>query len=194
MKVVEQFELSARREPVAAAMTDVPQVAACIPGVENVVQNGDGSWSATMVSQMGPIKVRFAGLIEIDDSASPELIIARGNGRDQRTGSIVSVVMTSRLTEPVAGTTVVRLEAEVNLRGRLGQFGSGIVQAAASEVTKEFARCFQSRLTDEPPGIVTPPEHSRTGLGRLVLRGVWRWFKDRFITPVAHGYSNNREE
>lgn len=178
MKVAEQFEIAVQRDRVAAAMIDVPLVASCVPGVEGLRQGEDGSWSATMVAQLGPIKTRFAGSIQVDGSRSPDVVVARGGGRDERTNSQVRVVMTSELTEPSPRRTSVDVVADVTLRGKLGQFGAGIVQAAASELTKDFLHRFESALGDQPVDVRARTR--RASALALVLRTFRTWARSRF--------------
>ncbi|MPZ86406.1 MAG: hypothetical protein GEV28_40955 [Actinophytocola sp.] len=168
MKVVERFEIAVPRDRMASAMTDVPLVASCVPGVEGLRQGEDGSWSATMVAQLGPMKTRFAGSLQVDGSRSPDVVVARGGGRDERTNSRVRAVMISELTELSPGRTGVDVVADVNLRGKLGQFGSGIVQAAASELTKDFVRRSEGTRTRRASALA------------LVLRTFRTWARSRF--------------
>ncbi|HEY0506712.1 MAG TPA: SRPBCC domain-containing protein [Blastococcus sp.] len=148
MEIRDSFVLDAPREQVARLLVDVPVVAGCVPGVQDVERQEDGSWSAVMAAQLGPIKARFAGTVSVDDSEAPERLSARGQGSDRGTGSQVSVSMAATLTEQ-AGATVVDIVADVVIRGRLGQFGTGIIRATAQEMTKVFVASLSERLADD---------------------------------------------
>ena len=207
MEIRETFRLDAPRDQVAAVLVDVPVVAECVPGVQDVTQQDDGSWSAVLAAQLGPIKARFAGSIAVDDSDTPERLRAKGSGSDRGTGSQAQVAMEATLTEDDAGGTMVDIVADVVIRGRLGQFGTGIIRATAQEMTKVFVACLSERLEQQPvaasPAVAEPvttaaggPGARPTGDGgttaaaprltgaadvsvvRIVLRGLLAWARD----------------
>lgn len=205
MEIRETFHLDAPRDRVAAVLVDVPVVAECVPGVQDVTQQEDGAWSAVLAAQLGPIKARFAGSVAVDDSDAPERLRAKGSGNDRGTGSQAQVSMEATLTEDGDGGTTVDIVADVVIRGRLGQFGTGIIRATAQEMTKVFVECLGSRLAQQPVG--TPDAGTATaaagsadpaGAGpvartvpgprpaagpdvsivRIVLRGLLAWVRD----------------
>jgi uncharacterized protein len=166
MEIRETFRLDAPRDRVAAVLVDVPVVAECVPGVQDVTQQDDGSWSAVLAAQLGPIKARFAGSIAVDDSDAPERLRAKGSGSDRGTGSQAQVSMEATLTEDEAGGTTVDIVADVVIRGRLGQFGTGIIRATAQEMTKVFVECLGVRLAQQPVATLdTQPDTSPSAAG-----------------------------
>jgi carbon monoxide dehydrogenase subunit G len=203
MEIRETFRLDAPRDQVAAVLVDVPVVAECVPGVQDVTQQDDGSWSAVLAAQLGPIKARFAGSIAVDDSAAPEKLRAKGSGSDRGTGSQAQVSMEATLTEEAGGTTV-DIVADVVIRGRLGQFGTGIIRATAQEMTKVFVECLGVRLAQQPVATPDAPQAAAAGglaaapaptvaepapaprpaaapdvsIVRIVLRGLLAWARD----------------
>jgi carbon monoxide dehydrogenase subunit G len=185
-------------------LVDVPVVAECVPGVQDVTQQEDGAWSAVLAAQLGPIKARFAGSIAVDDSDAPERLRARGSGSDRGTGSQAQVSMEATLTEDDAGGTTVDIVADVVIRGRLGQFGTGIIRATAQEMTKVFVECLSGQLAQQPvvtpdaappatagapvaasastvaetvPGL-RPASGPDVSIVRIVLRGLFAWARD----------------
>ena len=203
MEIHETFRLDAPRDQVAAVLVDVPVVAECVPGVQDVTQQADGSWSAVLAAQLGPIKARFAGSIAVDDSDAPEKLRAKGSGSDRGTGSQAQVSMEATLTEDAGGTTVI-IVADVVIRGRLGQFGTGIIRATAQEMTKVFVACLSERLAHQPatapavaadtetrtddvvpesvvgaePAPALRPAAPDVSIARIVLRGLLAWARD----------------
>jgi carbon monoxide dehydrogenase subunit G len=166
MEIRESFVLDAPRVEVAHILVDVPVVAGCVPGVQDVERQEDGSWSAVLAAQLGPIKARFAGTVSVDESEAPERLSARGQGNDRGTGSQASVSMAATLTEQ-GGATAVDIVADVVIRGRLGQFGTGIIRATAQEMTKAFVACLSERLAQQQRGAAgvgtTAGERSASG-------------------------------
>lgn len=175
MRITEQFHIAAAPASVAEMLSDVVEVAGCVPGVEAVrpAEGGEpGAYDADLAVKVGPIKAKFSGSLTLDTSGSPDVIKAAGKGKDRATNSQVSVQMVANLLPSGEGTDVT-VEADVAIRGRLGQFGLGIIQGTASELTKSFAACLQSRLAG---GEDAAPQSSPAGpsMGRMVAQGVMK--------------------
>jgi carbon monoxide dehydrogenase subunit G len=150
MEIRESFRLEVPPAKAARILVDVPLVAGCVPGVQDVEQQEDGSWSAVLGAQLGPIRARFAGTMSIDDSEVPERLSARGQGRDRGTGSQASVFMVATLRPAENDGTQVEVVADVVIRGRLGQFGTGIISVTAREMTKAFVDCLRAQMAPRP--------------------------------------------
>lgn len=192
MEIRESFHLPAPPDDAARTLLDVETVAGCVPGVQDVSLTDDGTWVAVLASQLGPIRVRFAGTLAIDDSAAPNRISATGQGTDRGTGSKASVSMEASLAPDDTGETDVDVVANVVIRGKLGQFGTGIIQATATEMTKEFVSCLSRRITTETgiaepetdgdpggPPRAAPFRPTRTTPTQILRRALGSWFRTR---------------
>lgn len=172
----EVFEVAAGRDVVAALFSDVAAVSRCVPGIEELQRTGDDRYRATLSLRVGPIAARFSGNLHMDDSRSPERFSATGSGADARTGSQVEVVFTGDL-EPIApDRTRVRAHVDVALRGRLGQFGTGIIEATGRQLLDEFVRCVNATVTSAGSPVAATPAPS---LWRVLLRGAAAWLRQR---------------
>lgn len=186
MKITETFTLSGPRDQVFALLSDVRQVAGCVPGVDNLTQTSDGTWEAELAARLGPIKASFTGQVELIPTP-PDRLHATGSGRDRRTSSQVAVAFTAELVEDGPRTTRVDAIADVTIRGRLGQFGTGVIRATATELIRDFVACADQRLqagtapasTTGSTGHATttsPPTSDQDGwatarlVGRIALR------------------------
>jgi hypothetical protein len=119
-------------------------------------------------------------------------LTALAEGRDRSSGSLANVTFTANLEQTDAATQVHSI-ADVALRGRLAQFGTGVVSGAA-ELVRQFADRVDSSITltvaDEtgraastgPSGSCDPPAVDRrhqaaltgSGFRRVVLVGLLR--------------------
>jgi uncharacterized protein len=54
--------------------------------------------------------------------------------------------MTSRVTAHPAGGSEVRVEAEVDVAGKIVQFGRGMIEAVSKQLFKEFVTCVRATL------------------------------------------------
>lgn len=173
----------AGRDRVAAFLLDVERVSVCVPGVDEVVALGEGRYQATLRVQMGPIRSQFAGEVTVDDTEAPARLTAIGQGRDKATGSQAKVEFAASLSSTDGAETTVACVADVTIRGRLGQFGTGVITSTAKSLVREFADCA-ARTLQESPGAegavgsepVGPP--AAASLARVVRRGLWLYLQD----------------
>ena len=174
MIITESFVLQADRERVAALLTDIERVAACVPGVENVEMTEPNTYKAVLKTQIGPIKSSFAGSVEIDRSGAPARLAANAQGKDRSTQSMAKVGFSANLEEIGDGTTRVDAEADVSIRGRLGQFGTGVIQATATQMLNDFAACVNAGLTPaEDHGAAPSPPGRTLRPARVVALSLW---------------------
>ena len=154
MIIDQTFTVSAPHEKTAEFFFDIDRVSSCIPGVEGVRELEPGRYEATLTVRLGPIRAAFKGKIALDDGEAPKRLRASGEGRDRSTGSSAQVSFTADLSEDEPGVTTVRAVADVAIRGKLSQFGTGVMRAAAGEIVQEFAACANAQLAAPP----APPE------------------------------------
>jgi uncharacterized protein len=203
MIIEESFVVPAGREQVAAYLLDIERVSSCVPGVDSVTQTGEGRYDAVLRVQMGPIRSQFAGQVDVDSSAAPAHLTAVGQGRDQATGSHAQVSFAAELTEQPDGRTEVACRADVTIRGRLGQFGTGVITSTAKSLVREFAECASSTLgAPAPAGSEQALAAAKAPrMGRVVLRGLLLYvrnllarLRDRFRRDPDSRGARGREQ
>jgi carbon monoxide dehydrogenase subunit G len=160
--IIEQaFTINASLEDTARYFADAARVAACVPGVEDLVEVSPNSYKAVLVVRLGPIRATFQGSVEVDYSGAPARLTAAGEGRDRSTGSIAKVSGSADLVETSPGVTTVTAVADLALRGRMAHFGTGVIRAAAGEMVKEFAKLTNASFIE-----LTRSDHDTAGLRR----------------------------
>ena len=65
MKFHHEFTVPAGREQAWAFLMDVPGLASCIPGVENLRPAGPDLWDADVTAKIGPIAARFGCRVQV---------------------------------------------------------------------------------------------------------------------------------
>jgi uncharacterized protein len=176
MLIEETFSVDAPKAEVARFLLDVPRMGACVPGVEDLQRVDDDRYAATLLVRMGPIHARFKGDVTLDAGAAPDTIVATASGRDSTTGSVARVTFSADLVESEDGSTEIRSVSDVTIRGRLGQFGSGVVSSTAREMVKSFTQCAGQELTGVGPG--TLHGGSPRGAASVIGSGVLSWLRD----------------
>jgi carbon monoxide dehydrogenase subunit G len=162
-------------------ISDPRGVVSCIPGAELLEENEDGSFDGRVQVAFGPMRVSFAGTVQITldhDNRVGEIV---GTATDRQGATrLQAKAKFAVLPADNELETVVQLLCEIQLAGKLaGQIESG-ASAVTRRLTGEFMDCFSGRLGGEELLAVSGHE-SRSGL-RALLRRVLRWFsRDKLI-------------
>lgn len=209
MNIEQTFTVRASREATAAFFLDIDRVSACIPGVEGVEEVEPGNYRAVLAVRLGPIRAAFQGTMALDSSDAPHRLAATGEGRDRATGSVAKVSFTADLEEEQPGETTVNAVADIALRGRMAQFGTGVMRAAAGEMVEHFAQCANASLAATPQattaltGLPTGDVAAATAgpaaappapaIVRIVLRSVWKALREAMRDLVSRRRSSRSE-
>lgn len=143
--IADSFTIPAPPDQVWAFFLDVERMSQCVPGVEAVEAVDDKTYRGRLRVKVGPITARFAGTATLTQVDPPRRLAAAVEGDDKASASVVSAAFAATLT-PVEGGTEVAYHVDVNLRGRLAQFGGPVIGATAKKLTAEFARNVSARL------------------------------------------------
>lgn len=180
-QIVQDFTVGQPPEVVWAFFQDVPEVAACMPGVELAEALDDKSYKGKMKIKLGPINAKFEGqaVIEnLDEDGLTGTISAKG--ADRQGGSRASAKVNYSLTGSGTGTKV-DIVADITLQGAMAQFGrTGLINEVSAQLTQEFANCIEGKL-----GAATPEAAAAVTAGEvkgfsLFLKGLWSWLKGLF--------------
>lgn len=148
--IEEEFQVEAPWEDVWAYVSDPPRVVPCLPGAELTEVVDEQTYEGKVRIQVGPVVAQYQGTVMIEniDAASGTLtLMARGTqvGAAGRAEARV----TSTLQSLGDMTTGVKVSAEVDVTGRLAQFGGGMIQNVAKEIFREFVGCAREQISAE---------------------------------------------
>jgi len=119
------------------ALLDPQQLQSCIPGCDALAQVRPDAFEATVKVGLGPLSVRFKSDVLLRDLQPPEALSLVFGGQ---AGALGSGRGTARVRlEPLHdGQTRLHWRVQVQLGGRLAQFGTRLVEATARELAGEF--------------------------------------------------------
>lgn len=119
-------------------LLDVPAVAPCFPGASLSTATGH-DYVGTILVRVGPIAIEYAGTARITqfDEVSRTINIS-ASGRAKRGAGLATAEVVITLSDD-AGTTVMRVDTDLHVTGRLAQYGSGVIQQIATSQLREFA-------------------------------------------------------
>ncbi|WP_406118669.1 SRPBCC family protein [Streptomyces sp. NBC_00989] len=163
MKIDNEFSVGVPVERAWQALTDLEALAPCMPGAELTGVDGDVHRGKVRV-KVGPMVSQFAGtarFLERDESAHHAVISAAG--KDMRGGGNASATVDARLRGEGTGT-VVTVSTDLNISGRLAQFGSGMIKEISEKLFAQFVANVETQLLatreaeTQPEAVPTEPE------------------------------------
>ena len=139
--------VDAPSEAVADFLADIPKVAACVPGVEDVTALGGDEYEGRLRVRLGPVGFSLTGQAEVQSDADGTLR-ARGGGRDRRIGAGVDATIEARVEPLGPGDSEVRVTADVQFSGRLAELGQPLIRRKADAMVRDFARNMRAAFSD----------------------------------------------
>lgn len=139
MEFSNEFVVPAPIAEAWALLNDVPRIAPCLPGA-TVTPRDDGSYDGTVAVKVGPIKVSYQGTArfrEQDADAYRMVLDARGSESSGR-GS-ASAVVTAALEPEGTGKTRVLVRTELQVTGKVAQFGRSAMADVGARLIGTFA-------------------------------------------------------
>lgn len=182
MRLVNDFSVAAPLDAAWAALTDIPSVVACIPGAELDSQDGE-DYHARVAVKVGPVGLTLTGtatVVRRDDTAHE--MVVRGHARDRKGNGSAAATVTMVARDATAGSSAVTVVTEVELDGRIAQFGSGVISQVSNRIIGQFVRRLNAMMTggDELPAATAAPtaapargpQNDRIHLAVTALAGV----------------------
>lgn len=123
------------------AILDPRHLQASIPGCEALVQRSPTAYEATVKVGLGPLSVRFKSEVTLRDLQPPTALTLVFVGQ---AGALGAGQGTARVRfEPTPdGGTLLHWWVQVQLSGRLAQFGNRLVEASSRKLSEEFFERF----------------------------------------------------
>jgi len=145
MQIKDSFTIDAPQEKVWELLFDIPRLSQCVPGIESVEVMDDKTYRGVLVVKVGPIKSQFSGVVTLTEIEPPQRIAGAVEGDDKTSTSSIKANFSGTLTAVDAGTEAAFV-VDLNLRGRLAQFGGPVISATAKKLTAEFAKNLRTQL------------------------------------------------
>jgi uncharacterized protein len=172
MRFSNEISVDAQADELFAFVSDPEQVVKCLPGAS--VEGRDGEdWRGSMSMKVGPIKASYRGtlrFLELDPEARRAVMRVRADeasGQGQAEARITSEI------EPAgeAGASCIRMETDLQIRGKVAQFGRGAMEQVAGRMLARFADNVELAIRGE-----TPEDAGEAAAGLPLPRipgGVW---------------------
>lgn len=159
MKIQNEIEVSAPPDDLFEVLADVERVAPLLPGATLEGKEDDDTYVGTVKVKVGPIAVSYRGSIyfqELDHDARRAVMRASGqeiNGQGSTEATITATVTGSD------STSVLTMDTDMEVRGKVAQFGRGAIGNVSQKILDQFARNLEAQVLaggeqgdDQPEG------------------------------------------
>jgi len=172
--VVEQrLKLAGAPDAVWAALSDLPRVAACLPGAELESLQGNQVTGRIRIG-LGPVRASFSGAGTVFLDASRREGRISGRGRDSGSGSATEGEVSWQVLVAADHGSELAVRVSWRLTGALAQFGrAGLVHDVVRRLAEEFAHNLDAMAAGGMPA----PAARRLGL----LAVLWGLIKVRLL-------------
>ena len=185
MQLSNSFNVPGSPSEAWAILMDVPGVVGCMPGVELVSCEPDGSYKGKLAVKIGPVALKFNGTAQFEDvDEANRTATIRAKGGDQQGRGNAGAVAKFRVVEDGSESTVL-IDTELQLSGLVAQYGraSGVISAVSQQLISVFAANLRQKLVKTngvgDVGVVQatePVSGSKPSLGfGFFLRAVFSW-------------------
>ena len=123
----------------------------CLPGASVEGRDGD-DWRGAMSMKVGPIKASYRGtlrFLELDPDARRAVMRVRADeasGQGQAEARITSEI------EERDGASCIRMETDLQIRGKVAQFGRGAMEQVAGRMLERFADNVEKAIAGRDAG------------------------------------------
>ena len=194
-KIEERFEVKAPVERVWNYMIDPKRVVHCLPGAELLEQQDERTFLGAIKVKVGPLSMSYKGqakFTEINEATHQVRMV--GDAREVGGSGSTKVSMLSTVSPLANGGSEVLVNADIDLVGKIVQFGRGMIEEVSRQMFRQFSTCVRQQLevADEPqPQSVeqtvsqpAEPETKAVAAAPLAFRALWaivtRFFKGLF--------------
>ena len=157
MEIEKTLLLDAPPARVWALLLDPNAMGACVPGMESIEVVSDDEYVAVMKVKIAFISARFKLKTRIVERDEPRYLRAEGTGEDASVASSLKQNSEMWLQEREGGGTELRMKVKVDVLGRMGTFGLGVMKTKADRMWDEFGVNAAARLAGGTRAAVDVP-------------------------------------
>ena len=147
MKFSQRAVIPSAREPLWDFLMDVPKVAQSLPGVESVSKIDDTTYQGTLKVRVGPIALNLTGKIVLEEQDKEKWRAAlRAEAKDRMAAGAVNGKTSMELKEVGPKETELVVETDVNILGKIGEFGQPIIRKKADQMLQQFVENIKRQI------------------------------------------------
>lgn len=181
-KIEERFEVQAPVERVWKYLIDPKRVVECLPGAELIEQQDEHTFLGAIKVKVGPLSMSYKGqakFTEINEQTHQVRMV--GDAREVSGSGSTKVSMLSTVSPLANGGSEVLVNADIDLVGKIVQFGRGMIQEVSKQMFRQFSTCVKKQLeAEETPQSQQQPENNpaesetkAVAAAPLAFRALW---------------------
>jgi uncharacterized protein len=150
MELINEFTVNVPIEKAWVTLTDVELIAPCLPGAQLQEVEGE-TYRGQVKVKVGPILAQFKGeahFVEKDEVNHKAVL--RGKGRDLGGKGNADALITAQLTEATASSTKVVVTTDLNITGKVAQFGRGALADVSNKLLVQFVDNLETTVLNQP--------------------------------------------
>jgi hypothetical protein len=137
MELTNEFRVALPVERAWAVLTDVERIAPCLPGAQLQEVEGD-EYRGVVKVKVGPITAQYKGAARfLSKDQEAHVAVLRAEGRETRGQGNANATITATLTPEDDGTSVA-INTDLQITGRVAQFGRGVLADVSSKLLDQF--------------------------------------------------------
>ncbi len=159
MKIENEFTVGVPIERAWAVLTDLEGIAPCLPGAQLTGVEGD-VYTGKVKIKVGPVTSEYAGtaqFVEKDEETYRAVIDAKG--KDSRGAGNAAAMIRAQLRAD-GDRTVVVVETDLNISGKIAQFGSAMIKEVSAKLLGQFADNLERKLSAPEAALAQPAEQA----------------------------------
>ena len=158
MELVNEFTVNRPIDEAWAILTDVEKIAPCLPGAELQEIEGD-IYRGVVKVKVGPIKAALQGEASFQsrDDVNHHAVL-KGDGRDTKGNGNASALITASLEEISSSSSKCVVHTDLNMTGKVAQFGRGALADISGKLMAEFAKNLDEMLARDAEAGASEPQ------------------------------------
>ena len=146
MEFVNQFVVYAPVDEAWDILTDVPRIAPCLPGA-SVSQLPNGEFEGKVSIKVGPIKVSYGGTAVFEErDAQKHTMVLDARARESSGKGSATAVIRADLVAAEPGTTLVTVVTDLQITGKIAQFGRNAMADVGERLIGQFAENLETMM------------------------------------------------
>lgn len=163
-KIEERFEVQAPVDRVWKYLIDPESVVQCLPGAQLLEKQDEHNFLGAIKVKVGPLAMSYKGhakFTEVNEETHQVRMV--GEAREVGGSGSTRVSMLSTVVPLANGGSEVVVNAEVDLVGKIVQFGRGMIEEVSRQMFRQFSACVKQRLeTTDTQAAEEKPDTDKT--------------------------------
>lgn len=147
MRFVEQIRVPVSVKEAWDFLWQTKRLAACLPGCTDVQEIEAGKrYKAQIEDHVGPFRVHFDLDVVVEESTLRQHIRLTSTGQDRRLGASQKVALDVKLTEVDGSQTVLDIDADVEILGKIATLGQFVVKRKVKDIVGQFTQNVRAQF------------------------------------------------